>query len=412
MHRIAFGLSLFFLTVTLPWLSQAQQSATHNQNPVSQLQKLTIDITRNAATDSLKAYRIFRWLTNNISYDVATFTGAEDPYKKLGDGPEGYSQAQFDDWYDEQVSLMVLQRRKAICDGYARLFKALCSYAGLEAAYISGYGKTSDTIGKPFSANHAWNAIRLSGKWHLVDACWGSGYTTTNSSRFIRRYNGYYFCTPPEHFILDHYPEDKKWTLMASPPSLELFFRNPLFYSDYVSAGIASMTPLAGALQTKAGTVILFRITGRDTVFIPTIVEDSAGFPNPIFFPETKAGQEEPAALPTKIASSRHTSAFRRPPVSKQQRDAIDAIFNFVDTAATDADTALARTIVSGKGKETLNERMSSDVAMAGHPRSFDAVSIKGKVFEYRYKVPVKDVTLTFYNDSNPIVVYDIHVID
>ena len=51
----------------------------------------------------------------------------------------------------------------AVCEGYARAFKLLCYYAGLECILVTGDSK---------GVGHMWNMVRLDGNWYHVDATW------------------------------------------------------------------------------------------------------------------------------------------------------------------------------------------------------------------------------------------------
>lgn len=52
----------------------------------------------------------------------------------------------------------------AYCDGYARAFQYLAERSGLPCAYLTGRSERG--------VDHAWNAVRLDGVWHYVDATW------------------------------------------------------------------------------------------------------------------------------------------------------------------------------------------------------------------------------------------------
>ncbi len=58
----------------------------------------------------------------------------------------------------------------AVCNGYAQSMAMLCHFAGLECSYIDGGTKNG--------GRHAWNIVRINGKYTLVDCTWddkGSG---------------------------------------------------------------------------------------------------------------------------------------------------------------------------------------------------------------------------------------------
>ena len=64
---------------------------------------------------------------------------------------------------------------KVVCEGYAKLFKALCDRYGIGCLIISGDADTGSTVGP-----HMWNYVLLNGQWYLVDCTWDdqedSGY--------------------------------------------------------------------------------------------------------------------------------------------------------------------------------------------------------------------------------------------
>jgi len=166
-----------------------------------------------AADDRGKARAIFRWITANIAYDPAL---REEVLR-----PED-----------------VLERRRAVCSGYAALFKALAEAAGLEAEIIHGHAKAAGYQagrGMEASFEHAWNAVRIGGEWALLDCTWGAGWLD-GAGRFAPRFTDHYFLTPPEVFADDHFPHDVRWQLLERPISREEYLRRvqrrPAFFEQ------------------------------------------------------------------------------------------------------------------------------------------------------------------------------------
>lgn len=59
--------------------------------------------------------------------------------------------------------------------------------AGVQCMTVPGYSKGFGyQTGQSFSGefDHAWNAVYLDGRWHLVDSTWGSGLVDTTTSKF------------------------------------------------------------------------------------------------------------------------------------------------------------------------------------------------------------------------------------
>ena len=62
--------------------------------------------------------------------------------------------------------------------------------------YAKGGGYDVNTEQEKLKADHEWNAVKINGKWCLIDATWDAGET-----------NYTYFCTDPKCFVRDHLPE-------------------------------------------------------------------------------------------------------------------------------------------------------------------------------------------------------------
>jgi transglutaminase/protease-like cytokinesis protein 3 len=252
---------LFF--VLLPAASVAQYSSANLHTRKDSKNTLTPDslsrrLTENYRTDREKVTSIFRWITENISYNVRPF------YNASHNPTTAY---ELDDEQDtaalkplsERVAIDVLNRRIAFCDGYARLFKTLCDYAGIKSEVITGYAATNMGRGK-FISNHRWNAVLLDSMWHLLDPTWASGHLTYSSNDFIQNYNNYYFLTPAKDFARDHYPEDLQWTLLPEPPYLSEFRRSPFKTHGFLKNNIRSFLPQSGVIEAAEGDTLQFEL--------------------------------------------------------------------------------------------------------------------------------------------------------
>lgn len=80
----------------------------------------------------------------------------------------------------------------AVCDGYAAALKMLLNAAGFESLVV--YGDTPSDI-------HAWNQVKIGGKWFNVDVTLAS--TMGKGSVFYG-----YFCAPDSIFLRDHKPDN------------------------------------------------------------------------------------------------------------------------------------------------------------------------------------------------------------
>jgi len=172
------------------------------KSALGSVEELAAYLVEPAKTDLEKVRSIFRWVTDNIAYDTnAYFSGR----------------------YGDLSAAGVLRSGKSICSGYSSLFQSLCYNAGLEVVTINGYAKGYGyKKGKTFSRiNHAWNAVKLTGKWYLIDSTWASGSMYNNS--FRKKFSEFWFLTPPEGFLFSHLPADSLWQLVDEPINMERF---------------------------------------------------------------------------------------------------------------------------------------------------------------------------------------------
>src|SRR5208283_1618387 len=113
--------------------------------------------------------------------------------------------------------------------------------AGLDIVTINGYAKgIGYRKGSIFSAtNHAWNAIKIDGRWRLFDSTWGGGYGTGIHGKLVtvKRFNDFWFDTDPKAFIFSHLPEEAKWQLNEVSISKSQFEKFPFAEDGYFEMG-------------------------------------------------------------------------------------------------------------------------------------------------------------------------------
>jgi hypothetical protein len=143
-------------------------------------------------SDRDRARAIFRWISDRIAYDAEAFQAK----RRTDPRPAA-----------------VLKSRKAVCEGYAQLFDALCSAANVRSVKITGYAKgTSFVPHQSFKQDrftHAWNAVNLEGVWRPLDVTWGAGFV--NEGKFVKSFNDYFFLVPKDQMSLTHFPAEAQW---------------------------------------------------------------------------------------------------------------------------------------------------------------------------------------------------------
>ena len=250
----------------IDWAVQSINAKT----PEALAQQLTAPYT----TDLEKVRSIFRWITEHITY-------ASRPRTTLNRNAFRYKALPMDTLLamksvDEIVAYTVMEKRTAVCNGYARLFKTLCDYAGIRAEMVTGYARGS--MGNTaFRSNHSWNAVYVDSAWRLVDATWASGFISF-ADEFVKHYDDYFFFPPPEQFIRSHYPEDLKWSLLPNPPALREFYQTPFKLTAFIKYGITGYAPSSGVVEASLGDTLQFKfdVKGNTEVkMAPELTADS-----------------------------------------------------------------------------------------------------------------------------------------
>ena len=174
--------------------------------------------------DQQKANAIYNWITHNIRYDVEVLKKGTLSREKVD---------------------KVFKTRKGVCDGYAKLFTAMCNEAGLKAVTVDGYAKDwiFDNGDQLIIPRHSWSAVLVNAQWQLVEPTWGAGHLAqtqtfwrklidkitfrkmriANDLKFVFKYDTQYFLQEPLKFRLKHLPLDPTWQLADSAMPLAVF---------------------------------------------------------------------------------------------------------------------------------------------------------------------------------------------
>ena len=235
-------------------------------------------IAQKYSSEGDKVRAIFRWIAENISYRVIPrYTARYHYIRDWQDSAEVWGDG------EAMMASMVMQKRTAFCEGYAALFKALCTYAGLEAKVVKGFARINTSR---FYTNHSWNAVRIDSSWHLLDVTWASGYILSPKDEFVKHFDERYFLTPPEQLIRTHHPEDIRWALLDRVPDVKEFSRSPYRYGNFIKYSIRSFSPAQGRLEAALGDTLRFELhvqnrerdqrIGADPFFDSTILSTPA----------------------------------------------------------------------------------------------------------------------------------------
>ena len=136
-----YDLNIFY---DVSYLSSLEQEEKVDEE-VSNLLK-SLDLSNK--TDYQKVKAIYDYISSNVTYD----------HDNLND--ESYSL--------KYTAYAALINKTAVCQGYASLFYRLALDAGVDTRVISG------EAGGP----HAWNIVKLNGKYYNLDSTWDAGRST------------------------------------------------------------------------------------------------------------------------------------------------------------------------------------------------------------------------------------------
>ena len=102
----------------------------------------SLQLTDSSLTDMQKVYKIYDWITNNVSYDYDNLNNEENKTKYTAYG--------------------ALTDGKAVCQGFANLFYRMCMDNGIDCRIVTGNA----------NGPHAWNIVKVGTAYYYVDATW------------------------------------------------------------------------------------------------------------------------------------------------------------------------------------------------------------------------------------------------
>ena len=257
------------------------------------LKSLSHYLTKPAKNDTEKARAIYMWITDRVTYDWDAFRSGR---------------------YGSQDAGAVLKRRRAVCHGYATLYKDLGEMAGLEVETVvgnaKGYGyKPGDKIKKTGSGReytkedvaaaydkaykegriakgervltipstgasspfgHAWNAVRIDGRWRLLDSTWGAVDLASlgKGANSEKPYLDHFFLTPPEELIFNHYPDDDKWQLIDKPISIVDFIDSPMLMAGFFKYKMEAVSPKTTVFTSPLPATLVVKAPGEVMVSV------------------------------------------------------------------------------------------------------------------------------------------------
>lgn len=222
--------------------------------------KTALDLTAGIDKEIDKYRVIFRWIAENIDYDVKLYRKIES--RNRHSRPSSGKDKRWSRRLDRRYIKHTIQKRTSLCEGYSWLLETMCRTAGLSCVQVSGYARNVDfVIGVRTKPNHAWNAVKIDGAWYLSDPTWASGYVKLKQNKYYRYFNETYFLVSPEDFISNHYSTNPQWMLLLQKPSLTEFFNAPIKTEGFIDNKIPHYSPVAGKMRVKMDSAFVFRFS-------------------------------------------------------------------------------------------------------------------------------------------------------
>lgn len=138
-----------------------------------------------------RAERIYDYIVRNVTYDY----NAKD-YHESVNGDERVIETH----RDAYNAYGALHDGTTMCMGYTEAFARLANEAGIEADYASDWEEGQ-------SDGHAYNIVKMNGRWYGVDTCWADPEKTAKTDPFFlfgsafAKNMGYH--RHPESYVLD-----------------------------------------------------------------------------------------------------------------------------------------------------------------------------------------------------------------
>jgi transglutaminase-like putative cysteine protease len=163
---------------------------------------------RKAAASENQLVEIFSyWIADNIAYDTDALSD------------RSYT-----------PTAKAFAERKGVCQNHAELLQQMCRLTGIECYVVGGYCKSYDYRKNTrfTEADHAWNVVKVNGKYVPVDITWASGYLEDRQGTLVFRkeLKVSEIMADPDYFIARRLPADPRWQLRERPITMRSFESN------------------------------------------------------------------------------------------------------------------------------------------------------------------------------------------
>lgn len=223
-------------------------NTVRNYKEIHTSEELYHRLDRDFTSNYSKVKAAYTWITLHIRYQVSNSKFIHEPEEIVYFNEEDLARKLKEK--NDRLVETAIKDKAGVCEHMALTLKKICDYLNIENELIKGYVRNSpEEIGiKPKYKNHVWNAVKLQGRWMLVDATYGIDY-----NRVLDRpeCNFSYFDIPKDLMKLTHYPSDKKWIDFLEQSHLNQFSSLPMFWDSFIKTKAVLVAPINGELDNS-----------------------------------------------------------------------------------------------------------------------------------------------------------------
>ncbi|MBW3092296.1 transglutaminase domain-containing protein [Bifidobacterium sp. 82T10] len=153
------------------------------------------NVSRFQGSDRDKAIAIEQFLAGQMTYDYDAVN-----FKRSGgtDSANAFDSIDASKRYPDAWSPYGMVSGKGVCMSYAYAYQLLGKAAGLDTRVVSG-----SVSG--YSTSHAWNYVKIDGKWLVIDATWDDDGSTAGTKYQLKN----------KTEVTDHFAFNDGWTLAS-----------------------------------------------------------------------------------------------------------------------------------------------------------------------------------------------------
>ncbi len=140
-----------YQTIKIDYFLDNTTAKKYQEEVYKKAKEVASDITNSSMNTQEKAIAIYDYLSDNAVYNTAAIEESDN----------NSDSSAYDKYPNSWNTYGILCEGKGVCQSYAYAYNAIAHEAGLDTVMVTG---TMDGGG------HGWNAIKIDGKWYMIDA--------------------------------------------------------------------------------------------------------------------------------------------------------------------------------------------------------------------------------------------------